>query len=379
MTDEKKLPQVRFQEFSDEWIQQKAGSIFETKDDRRHPELPVLAASQEFGMVQRSKINYDITYDAKNAVTYKRVMPGQFVIHLRSFQGGFAHSDAEGITSPAYTVMDFREKEGHDDYYWKYVFSSNRFIKRLETVTYGIRDGRSISYNDFKELNFAFPENNEQKKIGALLKQLNRLIAKEKSKYEKLLNLKKSMLEKMFPREDSCVPAVRFKGFKEIWEQRRLSDETILIETGKSKFSFKENGEYAILGSTSVIGYDNSYDYDGDFLLTARVGANAGNLYRYAGKVKISDNTVFIQGDNLNFTYYLLTNFGIRKLSFGTGQPLVKASELKGLNLYFPDDLNERFVIEAMFTQFDTLTTLYEKKLEKLQNLKKALLEKMFV
>lgn len=62
-------------------------------------------------------------------------MPGQFVIHLRSFQGGFAHSDTEGITSPAYTVMDFKDKETHDDYFWKYVFASDRFIKRLETVT----------------------------------------------------------------------------------------------------------------------------------------------------------------------------------------------------------------------------------------------------
>lgn len=121
MTAGNKIPKIRFQEFSSEWEQLKAEEIFETVDDRRHPELPVLAASQELGMVQRNKINYDISYDKKNAVTYKHVMPGQFVIHLRSFQGGFAHSDTEGITSPAYTVMDFKEKERHDDYYWKYV------------------------------------------------------------------------------------------------------------------------------------------------------------------------------------------------------------------------------------------------------------------
>ena len=129
------VPQVRFKGFDGEWVQADAGFIFDTRDDRRHPELPVLAATQELGMVQRSKIHYDISYDKKNAVTYKRVMPGQFVIHLRSFQGGFAHSDTEGITSPAYTVMDFKDKETHDDYFWKYVFASDRFIKRLETVT----------------------------------------------------------------------------------------------------------------------------------------------------------------------------------------------------------------------------------------------------
>ena len=101
------------------------------------------------------------------------------------------------------------------------------------------------------------------------------------------------------------------------WEQRKLIDEVSSIDTGKSKFITHESGEYEILGSTSVIGYDNSYDYEGAFLLTARVGANAGELYRHSGKVKISDNTVFIQGDQLDFIYYALLNFDIKKLSFG--------------------------------------------------------------
>ena len=81
------------------------------------------------------------------------------------------------------------------------------------------------------------------------------------------------------------------------WEQRELSSLTEYIGTGKSRFVINEFGEYAILGSTNVIGYDDAYDYDGNFILTARVGANAGQLYRYSGKVKITDNTVFIMSD----------------------------------------------------------------------------------
>src|SRR5574344_1179309 len=97
------------------------------------------------------------------------------------------------------------------------------------------------------------------------------------------------------------IPKIRFKGFTEDWEQRKVGEITNSIDTGRSKFVSNGNGKYEILGSTSVIGYDDNYDYEGDFLLTARVGANAGELYRYSGKVKISDNTVFIQGENLNF------------------------------------------------------------------------------
>ena len=153
------------------------------------------------------------------------------------------------------------------------------------------------------------------------------------------------------------------------------------VDTGKSKFDKEgSSGDYAILGSTSVIGYDNVYDYDGDFILTARVGANAGSLYRHAGKVKISDNTVFIQAsENIEFLYHLLTKFDIKKLSFGTGQPLVKASELKNLELMMPTDTKEQIKIGEYFKSLDNLITLHQRKCNKCKELKKGLLQQMFV
>ena len=179
--------------------------------------------------------------------------------------------------------------------------------------------------------------------------------------------------------EKQLKPAIRFKGFADAWEQRKLVNEVSSVDTGKSKFTSHESGKYEILGSTSVIGYDNSYDYEGDFLLTARVGANAGELYRHSGKVKISDNTVFIQGSQLDFIYYALLNFDIKRLSFGTGQPLVKASELKEQIISMPTSKIERDCIGKYFCQLDHLITLHQRELEKLQNIKKSMLEKMFV
>ena len=136
------------------------------------------------------------------------------------------------------------------------------------------------------------------------------------------------------------------------------------VDTGKSRFDKEgSSGEYPILGSTSVIGYDDEYDYEGDFILTARVGANAGSLYRHAGKVKISDNTVFIQASqNIEFLYQLLIQFDIKKLSFGTGQPLVKASELKSLELMMPTDMKEQMRIGVYFKNLDSLITLHHRK-----------------
>ena len=149
-------------------------------------------------MVRRDENSINVYHDKTNEVGYKRVLPGQFVIHLRSFQGGFAHSALEGITSPAYTVLVFSEQDKHFDYFWKYVLTSEEFIRRLETVTYGIRDGRSISYDDFCGLSFYYPCFTEQKRIAEALRKTDDLITLHQRKLEKLKNIKKSMLEKMF-------------------------------------------------------------------------------------------------------------------------------------------------------------------------------------
>lgn len=135
-----------------------------------------MSATQDRGMIRRDENSINIFHDKKNEAGYKRVLPGQFVIHLRSFQGGFAHSTIEGITSPAYTVFGFSEPEKHDSEYWKYVFTSKSFIRRLETVTYGIRDGRSISYEEFLTLGFVYPSKAEQTAIARYLDKLSDLI-----------------------------------------------------------------------------------------------------------------------------------------------------------------------------------------------------------
>ena len=161
-----RYPELRFPGFTDAWEQRKANYIFNSVTDKGYPELPVLSASQELGMVYRDQNGIDIQHDKKNETSYKRVLPGQFVIHLRSFQGGFAYSEVEGITSPAYTVMSFKNSSEQYGLFWKHVFKSETFIKRLETITYGIRDGRSISFSDFKSLILQYPSFSEQKLIG---------------------------------------------------------------------------------------------------------------------------------------------------------------------------------------------------------------------
>ena len=237
----------------------------------------------------------------------------------------------------------------------------------------------NLSMRQLEQFTCKVPKIEEQKLISRFLKQLDDVITLHQRKLDKLQATKKALLQEMFPEEGQDKPKRRFKGFTDAWEQRELSSLTEYISTGKSRFVIKEFGEYAILGSTNVIGYDDAYDYDGNFILTARVGANAGQLYRYSGKVKITDNTVFLMSDRSQFIYYALTHFDLRRLSFGTGQPLVKSSELQKLKLCVPVSKSEQEKIGEIFNNIDNIITLHQRKLDKLKNLKQAYLNEMFV
>ena len=193
-----RYPELRFPGFTDAWEQRKADYIFKSVTDKGYPELPVLSASQELGMVYRDQNGIDIQHDKKNETSYKRVLPGQFVIHLRSFQGGFAYSEIEGITSSAYTVMSFKNSSEQYGLFWKHVFKSETFIKRLETITYGIRDGRSISFSDFKSLLLQYPSFSEQKLIGDSIAVIERGITLHQRKLDHLQLQKKALLQQMF-------------------------------------------------------------------------------------------------------------------------------------------------------------------------------------
>lgn len=251
--------------------------------------------------------------------------------------------------------------------YFYCFISSEFFQKELWKKTLHIAFPKKINKGDIGKCKLLLPSIEEQQKIAEILSTQDKLIELQERKIEQLKTLKKG----------AKSPELRFKGFTEPWEKRKLGEVVKSIDTGKSKFhSDSTNGAYAILGSTSIIGYDDCYDYDGDFILTARVGANAGSLYRYTGKAKISDNTVFIQAErNIEFVYYMLTKFDIKQLSFGTGQPLVKASELKNLDLKIPNNIEEQHKTGDFFRNIDNLITLHQHKLDKEKQKKKALMQ----
>ena len=196
-----RFPEIRFVGFTDPWEQRKACEVFGIVDKRGYLGLPVLSATQDQGMVRRDDTGRFISYDKTNESSYKHILPGNFIVHLRSFQGGLAHSPLEGIASPAYTVLAMLQPQEQNERFWKHWFASQRFIRSLATVTYGIRDGRSINVDELMRTSVTFPSVHEQNEIAATLDRLDTLITLHQRKLELLRNIKKALLDKMFPNE----------------------------------------------------------------------------------------------------------------------------------------------------------------------------------
>ena len=366
------IPSIRFRGFDDDWEQRKAKELFVSTADKGYPELPVLSATQDRGMIRRDENSINIFHDKKNEAGYKRVLPGQFVIHLRSFQGGFAHSAIEGITSPAYTVFGFSEPEKHDSEYWKYVFTSKSFIQRLETVTYGIRDGRSISYEEFLTLGFVYPSKAEQTAIARYLDKLSDLITLHQRKCVFLFGFFQAFISMIFT-------ASTFS-----WEQRKLT-EFVEFFSGLTYTpnDVQENGTLVLRSSNvsngEVVDADNVYVNPqvvnsenvkvGDIVVVVRNGSRS-LIGKHAQIKAFMPNTVIgafmtgIRSECPEFTNALLnTSRFEEEIAMNMGATINQITGYMFSKMEFKVPcLDEQKKIGEYFEKLDRLVTLHQRK-----------------
>lgn len=193
------VAQLRFAEFSAGSIEFLHGNeLFEavhTKAD--NCDLPLLAITQEYGSVPREQIEYRVFVTDKSVEGYKVVEIGDFIISLRSFQGGIEYSLYRGLCSPAYVVL--RKKTDLVNEYYKYYFKTQKFIQDLNKNLEGIRDGKIVSYGQFSELLLPKPNKAEQEKVAQVLLSLDTLITEERKKLDALRIHKKGLMQKLYP------------------------------------------------------------------------------------------------------------------------------------------------------------------------------------
>ena len=387
------VPQIRFAGFADPWEQRKLGELFEEHSEKDRDDLPALTIIQGGGTIHRDESKRNLQFDRSSLSNYKVVDTGDFIVHLRSFEGGLEKATCYGLVSPAYHI--FRGKNVDSDFYYLY-FRSKRFIDvDLKPHVYGIRDGRSIDIEGMKTIFIPWTNLAEQRQIGAFFDRLNSLITLHQRKYDKLCVLKKSMLDKMFPKGGSLYPEIRFAGFTDPWEQRKLGE---LFEEHSEKDRDDLPALTIIQGGGTIhrdeskrnLQFDRSSlsNYKvvdtGDFIVHLR--SFEGGLEKATCYGLVSPAYHIFRGKNVDSDFYYLY-FRSKRFIDVDLKPHVygirdgRSIDIEGMKTIFIPwtNLAEQRQIGAFFDRLNSLITLHQRKLELLRNIKKSMLDKMFV
>ena len=395
-------PAIRFKEFTDAWEQRKLGEVFEEYSEKNHEELPPLTIIQGGGTIRRDESERSLQYDKSSLSNYKMVNKDDFIVHLRSFEGGLEKANSQGIISPAYHT--FHGENVDSRFYYAYFRSKNFINKDLKPHVYGIRDGRSIDIEGMKTIKIPYTAYAEQKSIGDFLTALDHLITLHQRKYDKLQVLKKAMLEKMFPKNGSSVPEIRFKGFTDAWEQRKLSEiaDKVTEKNAGLQYieTFTNSAEFGIISQRDFFDHDiakmsslSGYYIvrNEDFVYNPRISTSApvGPINRNKlGRIGVMSPlyTVFRPHDvdTTYLEYFFKSKYWHSFMNFNgdsgarSDRFSIKDSVFFEMPIPLPYIEEQRKIGEHL-TQLDHLITLHQRELEKLQNIKKSMLEKMFV
>ncbi len=196
LTGKKRLPDENGVSFSGAWKWLRAAELFKTISQKNNSEdEELLAVTQDLGVIPRSMLERRVVMPDGSTKGYKLVVPGNFIISLRSFQGGLEYSRYRGLVSPAYTVLT-PIKKIVDEFYKQY-YKSYDFIGHLAVAVIGIRDGKQISYEDFSFLKLPYPEIEEQQKIAAVLSAADAEISTLEKKLACLRDEKKALMQQL--------------------------------------------------------------------------------------------------------------------------------------------------------------------------------------
>ncbi len=412
MPENAKKPQIRFKGFTDAWEQRKLGEIANKVLDKNIglQYVETLTNSAEYGIIsQREFFDHNIS-KIESLEGYYIVQNNDFVYNPRISTtapvGPINRNKLgrSGVMSPLYTVF---RVENVDFTFLEYFFKTNCWHAFMNyNGDSGARSDRfSIKDNIFFEMPIVIPRIEEQIKIGKYMLKLDNLITLHQRKLDKLKNIKKSMLEKMFPKNGSNIPEIRFTGFTDAWEQRKFG-ESVLIERGGSPRPIDEyitddsrglnwikigdapeQGNYITKTAEKIktTGLSKTRQVvPGDLILSNSM--SFGRPYIMAIEGCIHDGWLLIRNIrdefDLIFLCYLL---GIPQMikqykSMAAGSTVNNLNkELVGNTIVKIPPKDEQIHLGKFFNNLDNLITLHQRKLEKLQNIKKACLEKMFV
>ena len=399
MTEKNAKPQLRFAGFDDTWEQRKAVDIADyskgngySKSDLTENGTPIILYGRLYTKYQFAIDEVDTFATPKDGSIYSQ---GNEVIIPAS--GETAEDIARALAVEKSGILlggdlnILRPFNFINPLFLALTISNGEPQKELAKKAQG-KSVVHIHNSDIQEVTVSFPTRAEQDRIVAVFRSLDNLITLHQRKYDKLTNVKKSMLEKMFPKNGSNVPEIRFKGFSDAWEQRKFEDiavrsssissesglprveyEDIISGTGRlNKDIFaKESDKTGIVFHKGDVLYGKLRPYLQNWLLPSFNGLAVGDFW-----------ILQPQNADSSFLYRLIQSRQFDEVanqSTGTKMPRSDWKLVSKTEFFIPSTIGEQAAIGAYFEQLDNLITLHQRELEKLKNLKKACLEKMFV
>jgi len=353
-------PKIRFKGFTDDWEQRKLGEVFKEYSEKNHTELPALTIIQGGGTVLRDKSDRALQYDKSNLSTYKMVKKDDFIVHLRSFEGGLEKANSSGIISPAYHTF---HGENTDCRFFYPFFRSRQFIDvLLKPHVYGIRDGKSIDIEGMKSILLPLPTYDEQRRIGNYIENLDHLITLHQRKCDETKKLKKFMLQKMFPKNGEKNPEIRFAGFTDDWEQRKFGD-IIKVCNGKD-YKHLEIGKIPVYGTGGyMLSVSEALSYKDDSIGIGRKGT-IDRPYILKAPFWTVDTLFYCipkQNNDLKFIFSVFQNIDWKSMDESTGVPSLSKAAINKVNILTPNIL-EQVKIGTYFSTLDHLITLHQRK-----------------
>ena len=362
------VPTLRFRFNNDKWAEYPNSVLFSISSKKNHDgkESLVLSASQEKGMIPRNQNGIDIKYSEESVFAYKIIENGDYVIHLRSFQGGFAFSRFNGICSPAYTVLK-PNKEILSNGFLENYFTSKKFIYSLRTVTFGIRDGKSISVDQWMTQSLFIPSKNEQEKIIAFIQKINSRIEVQNKIIEYYESLIKGLCDKIFRHDKSVC----------LFDLVKCKTSTLQ----ENEVATYYNGEYNVFGASGIIASINKYQFEEDGILVLKDGSKAGKIQYAGGKYSVVGTSVVLipnNADAARYLYFAMLSIDFDKYKVGSGIPHIYFKDYSYERIYYPNSAL-RAKIAKVLDAYETKVKIEKEMLSALQKQKAFLLQSMFI
>ncbi|MFS1140977.1 restriction endonuclease subunit S [Enterococcus hirae] len=391
-----KQPEIRFPGFTEDWEQRKLGDVFSERSERSS-EGELISVTINSGVIKASELDRkDNSSDNKS--NYKKVEVGDIAYNsMRMWQGASGYSSYEGILSPAYTVII--PKEGTDSKFFAYDFKRYDMIQTFKRNSQGLTsDTWNLKFPTLKLVKIMVPSIEEQKQIAAFFERLDNTIALHERELDVLKETKKGFLQKMFPKNGAKVPEIRFPGFTEDWEERKLNEVSDIYDGTHQTPKYQDDGVMFLsveniktLTSNKFISREAFEDefkirpQRGDVLMTRIGDIGTANVVETDEDLAYYVSLALFKSEELN-PYFLQASIyapfvqdQIWKRTLHIAFPKkINKNEIGQLPINVPT-LAEQTKIGAFFKQLDDTIALHQRELDVLKETKKGFLQKMFV